>query len=481
VRKEDLETVIGLEVHVELATESKIFCGCSTEFGAPPNSNVCPICLGMPGALPVLNKKAVEYAMRAALALNCEIASFCKFDRKNYFYPDLPKAYQVSQSDQPLAKNGYIDIKVDGETRRIRINRIHMEEDAGKLLHAGDDIAAASSSLVDLNRSGVGLIEIVSEPDIRSPEEARLYLMELRTILQYLGVSDCKMEEGSLRCDANVSVRPRGSNDYGTKTEIKNMNSFRSVFRGLEYEAERQKEAVLAGESIVQETRHWDEVRGITVSMRSKEEAHDYRYFPDPDLVPLTIDRSWVEEIRRDLPELPAAKRQRFVTEYNLPEYDAEVLTASRNVADFFDATVRLFPDPKAVSNWFMSEVMRLLNAEGKEIQETALTPERLAKLLKLIQDGTISGKIAKEVFEEMFKDGGDPAEIVKRRGLVQISDEGQLIPIVDEVIAANPKVVEDYRGGKEKAFTFLVGQVMKATRGKANPGLVNKLLKERL
>ncbi|NLY50435.1 MAG: Asp-tRNA(Asn)/Glu-tRNA(Gln) amidotransferase subunit GatB, partial [Firmicutes bacterium] len=392
-----------------------------------------------------------------------------------------PKAYQVSQSDQPLAKNGYIDIKVDGETRRIRINRIHMEEDAGKLLHAGDDIAAASSSLVDLNRSGVGLIEIVSEPDIRSPEEARLYLMELRTILQYLGVSDCKMEEGSLRCDANVSVRPRGSNDYGTKTEIKNMNSFRSVFRGLEYEAERQKEAVLAGESIVQETRHWDEVRGITVSMRSKEEAHDYRYFPDPDLVPLTIDRSWVEEIRRELPELPAAKRQRFVTEYNLPEYDAEVLTASRNVADFFDATVRLFPDPKVVSNWFMSEVMRLLNAEGKEIQETALTPERLAKLLKLIQDGTISGKIAKEVFEEMFKDGGDPAEIVKRRGLVQISDEGQLIPIVDEVIAANPKVVEDYRGGKEKAFTFLVGQVMKATRGKANPGLVNKLLKERL
>lgn len=481
MRKEDLETVIGLEVHVELATKSKIFCSCSTEFGAPPNTHVCPICLGMPGVLPVLNKKALEYAVRAALALNCEIAPFSKFDRKNYFYPDLPKAYQISQYDQPLAYGGYVDIEVNGEKRRIRIKRVHLEEDAGKLLHAGDDIAGAATSLVDFNRSGVPLIEIVSEPDIRSPEEARLYLMKLKTILEYLGVSDCKMEEGSLRCDANLSVRPRGAKELGTKTEIKNMNSFRAVFKGLEYEERRQKEALAAGEEIVQETRHWDENRSVTVSMRGKEEAHDYRYFPDPDLVPLVIDRAWVEEIRRSLPELPDARRERFQREYGLPAYDAEVLTASRTLADFYDECVRLFPDPKAVSNFVMSEVLRLLNAEGKDIVDTPLTPQHLAKLLGLVKEGTISGKIAKDVFEEVFKTGRDPAEIVKERGLVQISDEGELTRIVDEVLAANPAVVADYRGGKEKAFTFLVGQVMKATRGKANPALVNKLLKEKL
>ncbi|BCV25423.1 MAG TPA: Asp-tRNA(Asn)/Glu-tRNA(Gln) amidotransferase subunit GatB [Firmicutes bacterium] len=480
MRKEDLETVIGLEVHVELATQSKVFCRCSTAFGAPPNTHVCPICLGMPGVLPVLNKKALEYTLRAALALNCEIASFSKFDRKNYFYPDLPKAYQISQYDQPLAENGYVDIEVNGEPRRIRIKRVHLEEDAGKLLHAGD-IAAAATSLVDFNRSGVPLIEIVSEPDIRSPEEARLYLTKLKTILQYLGVSDCKMEEGSLRCDANLSVRPRGSEKFGTKTELKNLNSFRAVFKGLEYEEERQKEAVAAGEVIVQETRHWDEARSVTVSMRGKEEAHDYRYFPDPDLVPVVVDRAWVEEIRRSLPELPDARRARFMREYGLPAYDAEVLTASRSLADFYDECVRLLPDPKAVSNWLMSEALRLLNAEGKDIAETPLTPQHLAKLLTLVKKGTISGKIAKDVFEELFKTGADPEEIVKQRGLVQISDEGELGGIVDQVIAANPAVVADYRGGKEKALTFLVGQVMKATRGKANPAVVNKLLKEKL
>lgn len=481
MRKEELETVIGLEVHVELSTKSKAFCRCSTAFGAPPNTQVCPVCLGMPGGLPVLNKKALEYAMLAGLALNCQIEPTCRFDRKNYFYPDLPNAFQISQADKPVAKNGYIDITIDGQVRRIRVNRVHLEEDAGKLLHSGDDIAQASTSLVDLNRAGVPLIEIVSEPDIRSPEEARLYLTKLKTILQYIGVSDCKMEEGSLRCDANLSVRPRGSSEYGTKTEIKNMNSFRAVFRGLSFEEERQKEAVIAGEKIIQETRHWDEVRGITIGMRSKEEANDYRYFPDANLPPVVVDPKWVEKLKDSLPELPDAKFARYVNEYNLPAYDAEVLTASRKVAEFFDACVKLYQDPKAVSNWIMSEVLRLLNLEGKEIGDTPLKPEHVARVLKLIEEGTISGRIAKDVFEETFHSGRDPEEIVKERGLVQISDADELSRIVAEVVAANPNVVDDYRSGKDKALGYLVGQVMKGTRGKANPKMVNKLLREKL
>jgi aspartyl-tRNA(Asn)/glutamyl-tRNA(Gln) amidotransferase subunit B len=481
VRKEDLETVIGLEVHVELSTLSKAFCRCSTAFGAEPNTQVCPVCLGMPGGLPVLNKKALEYAVLTGLALNCDIAPSCKFDRKNYFYPDLPNAYQISQADKPVARNGYVDITVDGQVRRIRINRVHLEEDAGKLLHSGDDISAATTSLVDLNRAGVPLIEIVSEPDIRSPEEARQYLTKLKSILQYIGVSDCKMEEGSLRCDANLSVRPRGSDVLGTKSEIKNMNSFRAVFRGLSFEQERQKEAVLAGEEIVQETRHFDEARGVTIGMRTKEEANDYRYFPDANLPPVVLDPKWVQELRAGLPELPDAKFSRFVEEYNLPAYDADVLTSSRAVAEFFDDCVRLIPDPKAVSNWIMSEVLRLLNAEGKEISDTPLTPEHVAKVLELISAGTISGRIAKDVFEETFHSGRDPEEIVKERGLIQISDADELGRIVAEVVASNPNVVEDYRRGKDKALGFLVGQVMKATRGKANPQIVNKLLKEHL
>jgi len=481
MRKEDLETVIGLEVHVELSTESKAFCRCSTAFGAEPNTQVCPVCLGLPGALPVLNKRVLEYAIKTGLALNCSIASQSKFDRKNYFYPDLPKAYQISQFDQPIAYDGYVDITVDGQARRIGVKRVHMEEDAGKLIHTGDDIATATSSLVDLNRAGVPLIEIVTEPDIRSPEEARLYLTKLKTIIQYLGVSDCKMEEGSLRCDANLSVRPRGSSKLGTKSEIKNMNSFRAVFRGLSFEEERQKEAFLAGEEIVQETRHWDESRGITVGMRSKEEAQDYRYFPDPDLPPLAIDPTWVEDIRADLPELPDVRVARFIKEYGLPDYDAEVLTTSQRVADFYDDCVRLHADPKAVSNWIMSEVLRLLNAEGKELDETPLTPEHVTKVLKLMDEGVISGRIAKDVFEETFHTGRDPEEIVKERGLVQISDEDELGRIVAEVLEANPNVVEDYRNGKDKALGYLIGQVMKATRGKANPQMVNRLFKEKL
>lgn len=481
MRKEDLETVIGLEVHVELSTESKAFCRCSTAFGAEPNTQVCPVCLGLPGALPVLNKRVLEYAIKTGLALNCSIASQSKFDRKNYFYPDLPKAYQISQFDQPIAYDGYVDITVDGQARRIGVKRVHMEEDAGKLIHTGDDIATATSSLVDLNRAGVPLIEIVTEPDIRSPEEARLYLTKLKTIIQYLGVSDCKMEEGSLRCDANLSVRPRGSSKLGTKSEIKNMNSFRAVFRGLSFEEERQKEAFLAGEEILQETRHWDESRGITVGMRSKEEAQDYRYFPDPDLPPLAIDPTWVEDIRADLPELPDVRVARFIKEYGLPDYDAEVLTTSQRVADFYDDCVRLHADPKAVSNWIMSEVLRLLNAEGKELDETPLTPEHVTKVLKLMDEGVISGRIAKDVFEETFHTGRDPEEIVKERGLVQISDEDELGRIVAEVLEANPNVVEDYRNGKDKALGYLIGQVMKATRGKANPQMVNRLFKEKL
>jgi len=474
------ETVIGLEVHVELKTRSKIFCDSTTEFGGEPNTHVCPVCMGLPGVLPVVNKKVVEYAIRAALALNCRIASYSKFDRKNYYYPDMPKNYQISQYDLPIAEHGYLNIEVNGETRRIGITRLHMEEDTGKLVHQGT-ITTTPFSLVDYNRAGVPLIEIVSEPDLRSPEEAYEYLNKLKSIIQYTGVSDCKMEEGSLRCDANVSVRPAGSKEFGTKTEIKNMNSFKALQKALTYEVERQIEVLEEGGRIVQETRTWDEGKGVTLSMRSKEYAHDYRYLPDPDLVPMVIDREWVEDIKRSLPELPDDRKERYVREFGLPAYDAMVLTNTKELADYFEACVAAYPNPKAVSNWVMGDLSRLLNANNTNITSCLIKPEQLAAMLRLLEKGTISGKIAKMVFEEMFATGKDAETIVKEKGLVQISDEGAISSIVDEVIAKNQKSVEDYRAGKDRALGFLVGQVMKVSKGKANPEMVNKLLKERL
>jgi aspartyl-tRNA(Asn)/glutamyl-tRNA(Gln) amidotransferase subunit B len=471
------ETVIGLEVHVELHTKSKIFCGCSTSFGAPPNTHTCPICLGHPGVLPVLNRQAVEYAMKAAMAINCEIAEWCKFDRKNYFYPDSPKAYQISQYDQPIGRNGWIDIEVNGETKRIGITRLHLEEDAGKLTHTG----GGQGSLVDLNRAGTPLVEIVSEPDIRSPEEAKAYLEKLRAIMQYCGVSDVKMEEGSLRCDANISLRPRGQQAFGTKTELKNMNSFRGVQRGLEYEQLRQAEELESGRRIVQETRRWDEALGRTVSMRSKEEAHDYRYFPDPDLVRLHIDEAWKARVRASIPELPDARKARYTAEYGLPAYDAGVLTSSVKIADLFEESLKYTTDAKASANWIMGDLLGYLNQNNLEIEDVKLTGQGLGEMIRLIEKGTISTKIAKTVFKAMVETGKSPQQIVEEQGLVQISDEGAILSVVDAVIAANPQSVEDYRGGKEKALGFLVGQVMKETKGKANPGLVNKLLIERL
>lgn len=478
---EGYEIVIGLEVHVELATKSKIFCGCSTEFGNAPNTQVCPVCLGMPGVLPVLNKSVLEYAMRAGVALNCEIAEFSKFDRKNYFYPDLPKAYQTSQYDLPICKDGYIDIEIDGQSKRIGVTRAHMEEDAGKLLHGEGNVDFNDYSLVDLNRTGVPLIEIVSEPDMRSPLEARLYLEKLKSILEYIEISDCKMQEGSLRCDANISVRPVGQKELGTRTELKNMNSFRALEKALEYEAKRQIELIEDGGSVVQETLRWDDSKNMTFSMRSKEEAHDYRYFPCPDLVALEIDRTWVQEIKDNLPELPGEKRKRFVEEYGLPEYDADILTSSRDLARFYEEIVKEFNNPKVVSNWVMGEMMRLMNEEAKELNELLVTPTHMVELLGLIDKGTISGKIAKTVFEEMFHTGKKAAAIVEEKGLTQISDEGALIGIVEEVMAKNQKSIDDFKNGKDKALGALVGQVMKATKGRANPEMVNKLIRERI
>lgn len=477
----EYEAVIGLEVHVELKTASKAFCGCSTAFGAAPNTHVCPVCLGLPGVLPVINRKMVDYALKVALALNCRIAPHCKFDRKNYYYPDLPKNYQISQYDLPLATDGYLEVEVDGRRRRIGIIRVHMEEDAGKLIHEGEALNPGAYSLVDLNRTGVPLLEIVSAPDIHSPEEAYAYLTSLKAILQYLDVSDCKMEEGSLRCDANISVRPRGSEVLGTKTELKNMNSFRALQRALAYEIERQSEILAGGGRIEQETRAWDESRGVTVSLRGKEEAHDYRYFPEPDLVPLAIGEDWINRIREELPELPAERRRRFQEQYGLPPYDAAVLTASKSMADYFEACLGHYREAKTVSNWLMGDFSRLLNAHGLEPEQAPVRPQDLAELLTLIDEGTISGKIAKTVFEEMFLTGKKARTVVEEKGLVQISDEAAVLAVVEEVLAAHPGPAADYRAGKEKALGFLVGQVMKATRGKANPALVNKLLKERL
>ncbi len=469
--------VIGLEVHVELKTRSKMFCSCPVAFGAPPNTHVCPVCLGLPGVLPVPNRTAVEYAIRAALALNCQIPSFSKFDRKNYHYPDLPKNYQISQYDRPLGVNGHVVIRVGGQERRIGIRRLHLEEDTGKSTHEG----VAGGSLVDFNRAGVPLVEIVSEPDLRSPEEARLYLQELRTIMLYTGVSDVKMEEGSLRCDANISLRPAGSRELGTLVEIKNMNSFRSVQRALEYEVSRQAALLDAGQRIVRETRHWDEVRGVTFPSRSKEEAHDYRYFPDPDLVPLEIAPAWVEEIRSSLPELPDARRRRYVEAYGLPEYDAEVLVQEPALADFFEGAVAAGANPKGASNWVMVELLGFLNAEGRSLADIPLRPGHLASLLRLIEEGTISGKIAKEVFAQTCRTGRAPEEIVREAGLTQISDADELRQVARQVLAANGPAVADYRAGKKAALGFLVGQMMKATRGKANPALANQILTELL
>ncbi|WP_137791387.1 Asp-tRNA(Asn)/Glu-tRNA(Gln) amidotransferase subunit GatB [Bacillus sp. E(2018)] len=471
----EFETIIGLEVHVELKTNTKIFCGCSTNFGAPPNTNVCPICLGHPGVLPVVNQQAVDFSMRAALALNCEINRETKFDRKNYFYPDNPKAYQVSQFDKPIGEHGWIEIEVGGNKKKIGITRIHMEEDAGKLTHTAD------GSLVDLNRQGTPLVEIVSEPDIRTPEEAYAYLEKLKAIIQYTGVSDCKMEEGSLRCDANISIRPVGQEKFGTKAELKNLNSFAFVQKGLEHEEKRQREVVSAGGEILQETRRYDEATKTTILMRVKEGSDDYRYFPEPDLVSIFIDEEWMDRVKAEIPELPDARQKRYVGDFGLPEYDAKVLTMTKEMADFFEATIKAGADAKQASNWIMGEVSAYLNNENKELDQTALTAEGLAGMIKLIADGTISNKIAKTVFKELIENGGDAEKIVKEKGLVQISDEGAIREIVVKILDANEQSVADYKDGKEKAVGFLVGQVMKETKGKANPPLVNKLIVEEL
>lgn len=475
------EAVIGLEVHTELQTKTKIFCSCRTSFGADPNTNVCPVCLGLPGVLPVLNKKVLEYAVRAGLALNCEISRFSKFDRKNYYYPDLPKNFQTSQFDLPICEHGYLDVEVEGEKRRIRITRAHMEEDAGKLVHHGTSITDSDYSLVDYNRTGTPLLEIVSEPDMRSAKEAVAYMEKMRAILQYVGISDCRMEEGSLRCDANVSVRPVGQKELGTKTEIKNINSFKGVERAIEYEAMRQAELLEDGGKVVQETRTWDEKEGVTKSMRTKEEANDYRYFPEPDLVPFTVSDEYIENIRKSLPELPDARKERYMKEFGLSSEDAVFMTNDKATADYFEAAVDAGADPKACVNWLMGEFASQLSTDGIEIAKAPVTAENLAALLKLISKGTISGKIAKKVFATMWKEGGNPEEIVKAQGLVQISDTAELSKLVDEVVGKNPKAVEDFKAGKKKAVGALVGQIMKATKGKANPRVINELLNKKL
>ncbi|MHB8926146.1 MAG: Asp-tRNA(Asn)/Glu-tRNA(Gln) amidotransferase subunit GatB [Bacillota bacterium] len=472
----DFETVIGVEVHAELSTQTKIFCQCPTAFGAEPNSQVCPICLGLPGTLPVLNEAALEAAVKAALALNCKVAGHTKFDRKNYFYPDLPKGYQISQFDQPLATEGWLEFDLDGKARRVRVRRVHLEEDAGKSLHT----TAGEATLVDFNRTGVPLIEIVSEPDLRSPEEARAYLTKLKTLIEYTGVSDVKMEEGSLRCDCNVSVHHAGS-EFGTPVELKNLNSFRAVKLALEYEVERQVKLLEGGGSVARETRLWDEKADQTRPMRSKELSHDYRYFPEPDLVPLVIDQAWVEKVRGTLPELPDAKRERFARRYGLPEYDAGVITASPALATYFERAAAPAKDPKKVANWVLGELLAYLNAHGLGFDQIPVSPENLAALIGLIDRGVISGTIAKTVFPEVCATNRDPESIVKEKGLVVINDEGAIVEAVLKAIADNPSVVAEIKGGKERAMGFLVGQVMKATKGRANPETVNRLVREKL
>jgi aspartyl-tRNA(Asn)/glutamyl-tRNA(Gln) amidotransferase subunit B len=471
------EVVIGLEVHAQLLTETKMFCRCSTKFGSEPNSQTCPVCIGMPGVLPVMNRKAVEYAILTGLATNCRIAPYSRFARKNYFYPDLPKNYQISQYELPLCENGFVEIVVDDEVKRIGITRIHMEEDAGKNIHE----ERGDHSFVDLNRTGVPLMEIVSEPDLRSPGEASEYMKKLRAILRYLGVCDGNMEQGSLRCDANVSIRPVGQNEFGTRAELKNINSFKFVEKALEYEIKRQVSVIEDGGRIIQETRLWDSAAGVTRSMRSKEEAHDYRYFPEPDIPPILVSQEWIDEIKANLPELPDEKRKRFIGQHGLPEYDAELLTSEKAIADWYERVVESGGQPKVVANWMMGDLMRLLNEENKSVDALLFGPAQMVGMLKLIDDGTISGKIAKTVFEEMYRTGKNAGDIVKEKGLVQISDTSEIEMAVDDVLAKSASEVERFKAGDEKLMGFFVGQVMKATKGKANPKMLNDLLKEKL
>ena len=475
--REDYEIVIGLEVHAELSTKTKIFCSCPTEFGGEPNTHCCPVCMAMPGALPVLNEKVVEYAVRAGLATNCEISRDSKNDRKNYFYPDLPKSYQISQFDKPLCEKGYVEIDIEGEKKKIRLTRIHIEEDAGKLNH--DDYGRGS--LVDLNRAGVPLIEIVSEPDIRSIEETDKYLKKLKSILEYIEVSDCKMQEGSLRADVNVSIRKKGSTEYGTRTEMKNMNSFKSISRALEYEINRQIDVIEEGGKIEQETLRWDEVSGRTFSMRDKEDAQDYRYFPDPDLVAIRLSEEYIENIKNNLPELPESRKQRYLEEYKLTEKEANILSSSKHLSDFFEASTKICGNPKAVSNWLMSDIAKVLNEKELEPDEIPFTPEHLAELITLIEKGTISSKIAKDVLNKMFETPETPSTIIEKNGWVQISDEGAIKEVVERIIETNPQSVADFKGGKDKALGFLVGQAMKETKGKANPQMLNEMFRNAL
>ena len=474
----EYETVIGLEVHVELATKTKIFCGCSTAFGGAPNTHTCPVCTGMPGSLPVLNKQVVEYAMAVGLATNCTINQNCKFDRKNYFYPDNPQNYQISQLYEPICRNGGIEIETaDGTKKTVGIHEIHMEEDAGKLVHDDwDDV-----SIVDFNRSGVPLIEIVSEPDMRSADEVIAYLEKLRLIIQYLGASDCKLNEGSMRADVNLSVREVGASEFGTRTEMKNLNSFRAIARAIEGEKNRQIDLIESGEKVVQETRRWDDAKESSHAMRSKEDAQDYRYFPEPDLVPIHISDEWLEEVRSRQPELRTEKLARYESEYEIPRYDAEIITASKHLADIFEQTVAICGKPKKVSNWLMVETMRLLKEREMEPEDIVFSPEHLAALVELADAGTVNSTVAKEVFEHMFEDDTDPKQYVEEHGLKTVNDEGALRATIEQVIKDNPQSVDDYHNGKEKAIGFLVGQTMKAMKGKANPGMVNQILKELL
>ena len=475
------EAVIGLEIHCELKTKTKIFCGCATGFGAEQNTHVCPVCLGLPGVLPTVNKRVVEFGIKAGLATNCTINKYSKFDRKNYYYPDLPKNWQTSQYDLPIAEHGWVDIDVDGEKKRIRLTRIHMEEDAGKLVHSGTTIKDSATSNVDYNRTGVPLLEIVSEPDLRSAEEARAYMEKIKAIMEYIDVSNCRMEEGNLRADINVSLRPAGTEELGTRTEMKNINSFKNLEDAINYEIERQEEVLEDGGHVVQETRTFDPARGITLSMRSKENAHDYRYMPEPDLPPIVTSEETIEKYRSELPELPDARCARLEKEYGLSDYDAGIITSSRAMAEYFDAVVATGADPKLAANWIMGDLAKNLNEDGIDITKSPVSAERLGKMIGLIMKDTISGKIAKKVFKEMWTNEDEPEKIVKDKGLVQITDTGAIEAAVDAAIAANPKAVEEYKGGKKKAIGALVGQVMKATRGKANPQMVNKILAEKL
>lgn len=471
------ETVIGLEVHVELATKTKIFCGCSTAFGGEPNTHTCPVCTGMPGSLPVLNKQVLEYAVAVGLATNCNITRYCKFDRKNYFYPDNPQNYQISQLYLPICRDGKVEIETEAGKKFVGIHEIHMEEDAGKLIHDEWE----DCSLVDYNRSGVPLIEIVSEPDMRSADEVIAYLEKLRMTIQYLGASDCKLQEGSMRADVNLSIREVGANEFGTRTEMKNLNSFKAIARAIEGETERQIDLIESGEKVIQETRRWDDNKGESYAMRSKEDAQDYRYFPDPDLVPISLTEEYLEEIRKRQPEFREAKMLRYKEEFDLPEYDIDIITASKHMADLFEATVALGGQPKKVSNWLMVETLRLLKENGLDAEDIRFSPENLSKLIRMTDAKEINSSVAKEVFEAMFKENVDPEAYVEEKGLKTVNDEGALRKTVEQVIAENPQSVEDYRNGKEKAIGFLVGQTMKAMKGKADPGMVNKLLKELL